>query len=101
MKMQHKTFLLLTLLCWNAFSADSVNVSVTGNIVASPCVFNGGNSNLDVNLGNIQATNMVTPDPHPIRFHSVCYLPVVRQEHVASPPRLAERPILLPVRTII
>jgi minor fimbrial subunit len=69
MKMQHKTFLLLTLLCWNAFSADSVNVSVTGNIVASPCVFNGGNSNLDVNLGNIQATNMVTPgsssDPVP------------------------------------
>jgi type 1 fimbria pilin len=29
---------------WNAFSADSVNVSVTGNIVASPCIFNGGNA---------------------------------------------------------
>lgn len=53
----------------NVIAADSVNVSVTGNIVASPCVFNGGNTSLDVNLGNIQASNMATPgstsDPVP------------------------------------
>lgn len=52
---------LAAVISGNVIAADSVNVSVTGNIVASPCVFNGGNTNLDVNLGNIQATNMVTP----------------------------------------
>jgi minor fimbrial subunit len=53
----------------NVIAADSVNVSVTGNIVASPCIFNGGNNTLDINLGNIQASNMATPgstsDPVP------------------------------------
>ena len=43
------------------FSGDAVNIGVTGNIVASPCIFNGGNTNLDINLGNIQASNMATP----------------------------------------
>ncbi|GJL41824.1 TPA: fimbrial protein [Enterobacter chengduensis] len=52
---------LAAVISGHVIAADSVNVSVTGNIVASPCVFNGGNSRLDVNLGNIQATNMVTP----------------------------------------
>lgn len=46
---------------WNVIAADSVNLGVTGNIIASPCVFNGGSANLDINLGNIQATNMATP----------------------------------------
>ncbi|CAM6750701.1 Fimbrial protein [Enterobacter asburiae] len=53
----------------NVIAADSVNVNVTGNIVASPCIFNGGNNTLDINLGNIQASNMATPgstsDPVP------------------------------------
>ena len=53
----------------NTFATDSVSVSVTGNIVASPCIFNGGNNSLDINLGNIQASNMATPgsssDPVP------------------------------------
>lgn len=63
--------LLLALLCWKAFAADSVSVGVTGNIVASPCIFNGGNSNLDVNLGDIQAKNMVTPgsSSDPVAFN--------------------------------
>ena len=52
---------LAAVISGHVIAADSVNVSVTGNIVASPCVFNGVNSRLDVNLGNIQATNMVTP----------------------------------------
>jgi minor fimbrial subunit len=57
------------LLSWEVLSADSVSVGVTGNIVASPCIFNGGNTQLDINLGNIEATNMATPgsssDPVP------------------------------------
>lgn len=63
--------LLLAFLCWKAFAADSVSVGVTGNIVASPCIFNGGNSNLDVNLGDIQAKNMVTPgsSSDPVAFN--------------------------------
>ncbi|ELW1645793.1 type 1 fimbrial protein [Enterobacter oligotrophicus] len=73
MKIQYKKFLFLALLCWNVYAADGVNVSVTGNIVASPCVFNGGNSNLDVNLGNIQAINMATPGStsDPVTFNFV------------------------------
>ena len=57
---------------WNVVAADSVNLGVTGNIIASPCVFNGGSANLDINLGNIQATNMATPgstsDPVPFNL---------------------------------
>lgn len=45
----------------SALSADGVNVSVTGNIVASPCLFNGGSSAVNIDLGDIQAANMVTP----------------------------------------
>lgn len=69
MKIIYGTLLLLALLSGKAFTADSVNIGVTGNIVASPCIFNGGSNSLDVNLGNIQATNMATPgstsDPVP------------------------------------
>ena len=69
MKIIYGTMLLLALLSGKAFTADSVNIGVTGNIVASPCIFNGGSNSLDVNLGNIQATNMATPgstsDPVP------------------------------------
>jgi hypothetical protein len=43
------------------------------------CIFNGGNSNLDVNLGDIQATNMayarVISDPVAL----ICCLPTVRR----------------------
>lgn len=63
--------LAATLISSNIFAADSVNVSVTGNIVASPCIFNGGNNNLDINLGNIQASNMATPgsSSDPVAFN--------------------------------
>lgn len=69
MNIPHKKILMLMLLSWEVFCADSVSVGVTGNIVASPCIFNGGNTQLDINLGNIQAANMATPgsssDPVP------------------------------------
>ena len=44
-----------------AAATDGVNVAVNGNIVASPCVFNGGNAIVNVSLGNMQAKNMATP----------------------------------------
>lgn len=71
MKISHKKWVFLALLSWKAFSADNVNLGVTGNIVASPCVFNGGNAQQDINLGNIQATNMVTPgsSSDPVAFN--------------------------------
>ncbi|MCM7511737.1 fimbrial protein [Enterobacter hormaechei] len=62
------------LISCSVFAGESVNVSVTGNIVASPCIFNEGNNSLDINLGNIQATNLAMPgsasDPVPfsLRF---------------------------------
>ncbi|HDS9458504.1 TPA: type 1 fimbrial protein [Enterobacter asburiae] len=69
MNIRHKKILMLMLLSWEVLSADSVSVGVTGNIVASPCIFNGGNTQLDINLGNTEATNMATPgsssDPVP------------------------------------
>lgn len=51
MKIRCRTLLLLALLSGKVCSADSVNIGVTGNIVASPCIFNGGSNSLDVNLG--------------------------------------------------
>lgn len=69
MNIRHKKILMLMLLSGKVLSADSISVGVTGNIVASPCIFNGGNTQLDINLGNIEATNMATPgsssDPVP------------------------------------
>ncbi|VUS98181.1 putative fimbrial-like protein SfmF [Klebsiella pasteurii] len=61
MKIKYKSMLIATLLCWNVYSADRVNIDVTGTIVAAPCVFNGGNNNLDINLGEVMSTNMATP----------------------------------------
>ena len=64
--------LAATVISSNIFAADSVNVSVTGNIIAAPCIFNGGNASLNINLGNIQASNMATPgsssDPVPFNL---------------------------------
>lgn len=64
--------LAATVISSNIFAADSVNVSVTGNIIAAPCIFNGGNASLNINLGNIQASNMATPgsssDPMPFNL---------------------------------
>ena len=44
-----------------SYSADAVNINVTGNIVASPCIVNGGANSLYVDLGNIQATALAAP----------------------------------------
>ncbi|WP_395300077.1 fimbrial protein [Enterobacter sp. ECC-175] len=52
---------MAALMSASAMCADGVNVSVTGNIVASPCLFNGGSSAVNVDLGDIQAANLATP----------------------------------------
>lgn len=53
-----------------ACAGDSVDIDVTGDIVASPCIFNGGNNGLNINLGDIYASNMATPHSHsePVPF---------------------------------
>ncbi|HAT1622032.1 TPA: type 1 fimbrial protein [Raoultella planticola] len=54
-----------------ALSAENVDIKVTGRIIASPCIFNGGNSNMNIDLGNIQATNLFTPgsSTEPVPFN--------------------------------
>lgn len=42
------------------WAADHVDIKITGRIIASPCIFNGGDNSLNINLGNIQAMNMAT-----------------------------------------
>lgn len=61
MKINRFIFLLASTVSFYGAASDNVDVNITGRIVASPCVFNGGSSSLNVNLGNIQATNMATP----------------------------------------
>ncbi|WP_409516328.1 fimbrial protein [Atlantibacter sp.] len=48
----------LLMVMHSAYAADTVNLNITGNVVASPCVVNGGVGNIDVDLGNIQATTL-------------------------------------------
>lgn len=61
--MNIKVFISLMTIIFSLSGAasDNVDVNITGRVVASPCIFNGGNSNLNIDLGNIQATNMATP----------------------------------------
>ncbi len=68
MKISHKKTLLLALLSWKVFSADTVNIGVTGNIVASPCIFNGGNTGNDSNL-LIVFYVQIMPDDFVMQLH--------------------------------
>lgn len=43
------------------YTADAVNINITGNIVAGPCVVNGGASDQNVNLGSIKAADLAAP----------------------------------------
>ncbi|HCL5079188.1 TPA: type 1 fimbrial protein [Salmonella enterica] len=56
-----KATALCVLVCGGLFSSASqaVNIDITGKVVASPCVVNGNNESLAVNLGdNIQASTL-------------------------------------------
>jgi minor fimbrial subunit len=53
------SWLITSALIASLQAAERVNLNVTGNIVASPCQFNGGINQMDVDLGDIQASNMV------------------------------------------
>ena len=50
----------LILASYGAFAGDTVTLNITGNVVASPCTVNGGAGNIDVGLGDIQATTLAT-----------------------------------------
>ena len=71
MKMNILVLLMACATALPALSADNVDIKVTGRIIAAPCVFNGGNSNMNIDLGNIQATNMFTPgsSSDPVSFN--------------------------------
>lgn len=58
-------YVLLVLLAmamgYNNAIADPVNINISGNVVASPCVVNNNNSDLNVDLGtSIQANTLET-----------------------------------------
>ena len=60
-----KKIAILATLCGGLFSgacsANSVNIDITGTVVASPCVVNGDSPSLAVKLGdNIQADSLAT-----------------------------------------
>ena len=71
MKMNKLVLLMACAIVLPALSADNVDIKVTGRIIAAPCVFNGGSENMNVDLGNIQATNMFTPgsSSDPVTFN--------------------------------
>lgn len=55
--MNYKVMAVSAVISFSSMAADTVNINVTGNIVASPCVINGGSANLNVDLGStIQAS---------------------------------------------
>lgn len=70
MNMNRPIMLLAWAIAFPTLAADSVNIKVTGRIVAAPCIFNGGESSLNINLGNIQAMNMATAEStsNPVLF---------------------------------
>lgn len=41
-----------------AFAGDPITLNITGNVVASPCIVNGGTGNIDIDLGDIQASTL-------------------------------------------
>jgi minor fimbrial subunit len=43
-----------------ANAADTSTVNITGNVIASPCVVDSYNSNITINLGDIQAASLAT-----------------------------------------
>lgn len=55
-----KGILFLAMFSSSVF-ADPVSINITGNVVASPCTVDTANSNLTVDLGTIQATDLATP----------------------------------------
>jgi P pilus assembly protein, pilin FimA len=73
MKLVNNILLMSVLISGNIRSADVVNLNVTGNIIASPCVFNNGDDNKNINLGEFQAMNMKTPgsSSDPVSFSLV------------------------------
>lgn len=62
MKIKSKSTLLALMLAaaTQYAAADPVMVNITGNVVASPCTLDTANSDLAIDLGNIQATDLAS-----------------------------------------
>jgi minor fimbrial subunit len=61
MKFKHSLLALSVLLVGiNQAVAAPTQVNITGTVIASPCSVDTSNSDLDVNLGNIQAADLST-----------------------------------------
>lgn len=60
MKMKVLVGMLATAISASLYAADT-NINITGKVVAQPCIVNGGNTNLDVDLGDIPATLLQGP----------------------------------------
>lgn len=59
--MNFKLMAIAAMVSFPSMAADTVNINVTGTIVASPCVINGGSANLNVDLGStIQASTLAS-----------------------------------------
>lgn len=60
MKVKILAGMLAAATSFSIYSADT-NINITGRVVAQPCIVNGGNTNLDVDLGDIPANLLQTP----------------------------------------
>lgn len=60
MKMKLLVGMMAAVMSSSLFAADT-NINITGRVVAQPCIVNGGNLNLDVDLGDIPANLLQAP----------------------------------------
>ncbi|MBE4916786.1 MULTISPECIES: fimbrial protein [Enterobacter] len=59
--MKFKLMAITAAISFSSMAVDTANINVTGTIVASPCVINGGSANLNVDLGStIQASALAS-----------------------------------------
>ncbi|HEY4437446.1 MAG TPA: fimbrial protein [Lelliottia sp.] len=60
MKVKILAGMLTATLSFTLYAADT-NINITGKVVAMPCIVIGGNTNLDVDLGDIPANLLQSP----------------------------------------
>lgn len=59
MKIKMMAVMVATAMSFSTYAAGT-NINITGKVVASPCIVNGGNTDLDVTLDDIPADTMQT-----------------------------------------
>lgn len=60
--MENKILLacVFSAMTFSSIAADTVNINVTGKVVASPCVTTNGDNNIAIDLSTLQASNLAT-----------------------------------------